>query len=216
MNELINAVTAFIARQHGEDHTGHDWHHIRRVTDMALFLQTKEGGDRNIIHLAALLHDVSDHKLNGGILDINGKTASNVILDLGGDFELANKIGQIVNEISFKGALVKDNVTSLESKIVQDADRLDSIGAIGIARAFAFGGSKNRPIYQPEVGHELHNDFETYANAKSHTINHFYEKLLLLKSRLHTPTAIHIGQERHDFMESYLQQFYREWNGKND
>jgi uncharacterized protein len=214
MNELINAVTAFIERHHSEDATGHDWHHIRRVTDMALFLQTKEGGDRNIIHLAALLHDVSDHKLNGGILDINGKTASNVILDLGGDFDLANKIGQIVNEISFKGALVEDNVTSLESKIVQDADRLDAIGAIGIARTFAFGGNHNQAIYDPEITPTNHSTFEEYAQSRSHTINHFYEKLLLLKDRLHTTEAKRIGKERHDFMVSFLEQFYSEWSIK--
>jgi uncharacterized protein len=127
--------------------------------------------------------------------------------------DLQEKVLAIIDSMSFSSGKVPE---SLEGKIVQDADRLDSIGAIGIARAFAFGGSKNRPMYQPEVGHELHSDFETYANAKSHTINHFYEKLLLLKSRLHTPTAIHIGEERHAFMEQFLNQFYREWNGKND
>jgi uncharacterized protein len=120
-----------------------------------------------------------------------------------------------VDGVSFKGALVKDQQISIEGKIVQDADRLDAIGAMGIARAFAYGGSKNRPIYEPAVLPELHDDFKKYATAKSHTINHFYEKLLLLKDRLHTKTAQVIGLKRHQLMEEFLEQFYDEWNLTN-
>lgn len=216
MTEIIQHVKEHVKGVFSADTTGHDWHHIERVYNMACYLQKHEGGNREIVELAALLHDISDHKLNGGKLNDGARVAEIVLKKYNCPEELLQKVCDIIDRVSFKGAHVTDTMETLEGKIVQDADRLDSIGAIGIARAFAFGGSKNRPMYQPEVGHELHSDFETYANAKSHTINHFYEKLLLLKSRLHTPTAIHIGQERHDFMASYLQQFYREWNGKND
>ncbi|MEN9399015.1 MAG: hypothetical protein RL632_116 [Bacteroidota bacterium] len=216
MSELIDHVKQHVREVFAADTTGHDWHHIERVYTMACYLQEHEGGDREVVELAALLHDISDHKLNGGKLNDGARVAEIVLKNFDCPLDLVQKVCDIIDRVSFKGAKVTDTMESLEGKIVQDADRLDSIGAIGIARAFAYGGSKNRPMYQPEVGHELHSDFETYANAKSHTINHFYEKLLLLKSRLHTPTAIHIGEERHAYMEQFLNQFYREWNGKND
>lgn len=211
MKQLIENVEHFIKDKFKDDATGHDWHHIRRVTEMALYLQEKEGGNREVIHLSALLHDISDHKFNGGQLDVNGTIASQIIRKNNGGESLARQIGEIVDQISFKGALVEDMTTSIESKIVQDADRLDAIGAIGIARAFAFGGNRNRPIYLPEVNSVAHATFEEYANSKSHTINHFYEKLLLLMNRLHTSTAREIGRQRHDFMLNFLDQFYAEW-----
>ncbi len=216
MTELIQHVKDHVKVVFSADITGHDWYHIERVYNMACYLQEHEGGDRDVVELAALLHDISDHKLNGGKLNDGARVAEIVLRKYHCPDELMQKVCDIIDRVSFKGAQVTDTMETLEGKIVQDADRLDSIGAIGIARAFAFGGSKNRPMYQPEIGHELHSDFETYANAKSHTINHFYEKLLLLKSRLHTPTAIHIGEERHAYMEQFLNQFYREWAGKND
>lgn len=216
MNKFIEDVKQHVKAIFSADTTGHDWHHIERVYNMACYLQEHEGGDREVVELAALLHDISDHKLNGGKLNDGARVAEIVLKNYNCPEHLTHRVCDIIDQVSYKGAHVADTMETLEGKIVQDADRLDSIGAIGIARAFAFGGSKNRPMYQPEIGHELHRDFETYANAKSHTINHFYEKLLLLKARLHTPTAIHIGEERHAFMEQFLSQFYREWNGKND
>ena len=209
---LINTIKTLVQSEFEIEATGHDWHHIERVYNTACFLQSKEGGNRSVIELAALLHDISDHKFNGGKLNEGGKIAYQLLIENGCDESTAIQVKQIVDSVSFKGANVKDEVASLEAQIVQDADRLDAIGAIGIARAFAFGGNRNRPIYEPSSTPTLHTSFEEYSSSKSHTINHFYEKLLLLKDRLHTQTSIEIGKERHLFMEDFLKQFYNEWN----
>lgn len=212
---IVKTIHEHVKNQFETDTTGHDWFHIERVYKMACHLQTKEGGDLEIIQLAALLHDISDHKMNGGKLNEGGNVALQLLLENGYDEKKAKVVANIVDGVSFKGALVKDLQISIEGKIVQDADRLDAIGAMGIARAFAYGGSKNRPIYEPSVLPELHDDFKKYATAKSHTINHFYEKLLILKDRLHTNTAQVIGLKRHQIMEAFLVQFYDEWNLTN-
>ena len=212
MSELVQKIKSHVQEVFKHDATGHDWFHIERVYKMALHLQLKEGGDREIIELAALLHDISDHKMNGGVLNAGGNIAYELLMDYGCSEIKAQHVKEIVDGVSYKGANVEDKMQSIEGKIVQDADRLDAIGAIGIARAFAFGGNKNRPMYLPDSKPEMHDSFESYANAKSHTVNHFYEKLLLLKNRLNTETASKIGQRRHVFMEEYLQQFYNEWN----
>jgi uncharacterized protein len=208
---LIKVIKQLVQAEFNEEATGHDWHHIERVYNTACYLQSKEGGDRTIIELAALLHDISDHKFNGGKLDEGGNVAYKLLIENNSTEETAEKVKEIINSVSFKGANVIDKSNSLEAKIVQDADRLDAIGAIGIARAFAFGGNRNRPIYSPSNAPTLHDTFEEYANSKSHTINHFHEKLLLLKNRLHTETAKTIGNERHLFMENFLIQFHKEW-----
>jgi uncharacterized protein len=163
------------------------------------------------VRLLAILHDVSDHKLNGGKLNQGGIEAAKIMRKIGINADIIDIVSPLVDEISFKGAAVSDKNSSLESKIVQDADRLDAIGAIGIARAFAYGGSRGRPMYAPEIAAELHDSFEVYANAKSHTINHFHEKLLLLADRMHTKTGIELAKERHDFMIQFLAQFHKEW-----
>ncbi len=212
---IVKTILEHVKNQFESDTTGHDWFHIERVYKMACHLQAKEGGDLEIIQLASLLHDISDHKMNGGKLNEGGNVALQLLLENGYEEKKAKIVANIVDGVSFKGALVKDQQISIEGKIVQDADRLDAIGAMGIARAFAYGGSKNRPIYEPSVLPELHDDFKKYATAKSHTINHFYEKLLLLKDRLHTNTAQVIGLKRHQIMEAFLVQFYDEWNLKN-
>ena len=212
MSELVQKIKSHVQEVFKHDATGHDWFHIERVYKMALHIQLKEGGDREIIELAALLHDISDHKMNGGVLNAGGNIAYELLMDYGCSEIKAQNVKEIVDGVSYKGANVEDKMQSIEGKIVQDADRLDAIGAIGIARAFAFGGNKNRPMYLPDSKPEMHDSFESYANAKSHTVNHFYEKLLLLKNRLNTETASKIGQRRHVFMEEYLQQFYNEWN----
>jgi uncharacterized protein len=209
---VIQTIKTLVQSKFAIEATGHDWYHIERVYNTACFLQSKEGGNRSVIELAALLHDISDHKFNGGKLNEGGKIAFQLLIENGCDENTAEHVHQIVDSVSFKGANVKDEVNSLEAKIVQDADRLDAIGAIGIARAFAYGGNRNRPIYEPSSMPTLHTSFEEYSSSKSHTINHFYEKLLLLKDRLHTQTAIEIGNERHQFMEDFLNQFYKEWN----
>ena len=212
--EYVQIIQNLVESLHKEDSSGHDWFHIKRVYDMAMHLQSIEGGDKEIIQLAALLHDISDHKLNGGKLNQGGKVAVELLTKHHYPIEKAMEVMRIVDAVSYKGAQVADDMLTIEGKIVQDADRLDAIGAIGIARAFAFGGSRNRAMYIPNMPPVLHDSFENYANAKSHTINHFYEKLLLLKDRLHTKTAQKIGTERHQFMELYLNQFYTEWDAK--
>ena len=215
MSQLVEKIKSHVQKQFEDDATGHDWFHIERVYKMACFIQEKEGGNRELIELAALLHDISDHKLNGGILNAGGQVACDLLLENGADKKLAELVKEIVDGVSYKGAHVPDSMRTLEGKIVQDADRLDAIGAIGIARAFAYGGNKNRPMYVPDHKPELHESFESYVSSKSHTVNHFYEKLLLLKNRLHTETAKKIGIHRHRVMENFLQEFYNEWNTDN-
>jgi uncharacterized protein len=207
----IQHIKQLIKEQFSGEGSGHDWHHIERVYKMACAIQEKEGGDREIVELAALLHDISDHKLNGGKLNAGGDEARKILQSFNYDKEKTELIAKIVDGVSYKGAHVQDQMDSLEGKIVQDADRLDAIGAIGIARAFAYGGSRNRPLYEPKVKAVLHESFEQYANSKGHTINHFYEKLLLLKTRMQTETAKKIAEDRHAFMEEFLENFFREW-----
>ena len=204
-------IVAEIKQHFVNDSSGHDWFHIERVYKNALLIQKKEGGDFETVALLAILHDISDHKMNGGILNHGSQVAREIMEKLDIDSGIIEKVAPLVDEISFKGAGVIDQNSCLESKIVQDADRLDAIGAIGIARAFAYGGNKNRPMYDPELKPIKHDSFEAYADSKSHTINHFYEKLLLIKDRMHTETGRKMAQERHDFMVNFLNQFYAEW-----
>ena len=211
MYSLVESIKKRIENQFIDQEGSHDWQHILRVYNLAVKIQSKEGGDKEIIELAALLHDISDHKFKGGDATKGGLVAEQLILHLGGTKELAQQIHVIVNQISYKGAGVDDTTNSLEAKIIQDADRIDAIGAIGIARAFAYGGAKHRPLYDATIQPKLHQSFEDYKNSKSHTINHFYEKLLLLKDRLHTQTAKDLATERHLFMEQFLAQFFKEW-----
>jgi uncharacterized protein len=209
---LIENIKNEIKAQFEGEATGHDWHHILRVYNVAKYIQTKEGGDLETIELAALLHDISDHKFNGGKLDEGGKVTEEILKRHGASEELIKNVRYIVDNISFKGAKVKAEMDSLEGKIVQDADRLDAIGAIGIARTFAYGGNRNQPIYEPSGEVVMHENFEAYANAKTSSINHFYEKLLLLKDRLHTKIGIELGEKRHNIMVDFLTEFHHEWN----
>lgn len=210
--EIVSQIKSMIQKQFENESTGHDWFHIERVYNMAAFLQKTEGGDIEIIELAALLHDVSDHKFNGGSATLGGDIAYEMLINLNYSPVKAEKVREIINQVSYKGANVEHITSSIEAKIVQDADRLDAIGAIGIARAFAYGGNKERPLYDPSIPPVLHDSFDAYKNAKSHTINHFHEKLLLLRSKLNTRTAINIGNERHEFLELFLKNFMNEWN----
>lgn len=209
---IVEKVISEIKEQFVGETTGHDWHHIMRVYNLSRFIQSSEGGDLETIELAALLHDISDHKFNGGKLDKGGIVASEILKRHGASDELIQNVKYIVDNISFKGAEVKAEMNSLEGQIVQDADRLDAIGAIGIARTFAYGGSRNQPIYEPQGQIELHTTFEAYANAKTSSINHFYEKLLILKDRLNTKTGIELGENRHQIMVRFLNEFHNEWN----
>lgn len=210
VNNFKNIISE-IKSQFQDDFSGHDWYHIERVYTNAMKIQEKEGGNIEIVRYLAILHDISDHKLNGGKLNIGGSEAEKIMKKLNLDNTLITKVCPLIDEISFKGSGVLDKNSCLESKIVQDADRLDAIGAIGIARAFAYGGNNNRPMFVPEISAEQHDSFEVYASSKSHTINHFYEKLLLLSDRMHTRTGMEIAKERHDFMLQFLEQFHKEW-----
>ncbi|MCO5259001.1 MAG: HD domain-containing protein [Crocinitomicaceae bacterium] len=211
---LIQKITSFVKSQYCDIASGHEWYHINRVKNNALHLQSIEGGNKTIIEIAALLHDISDYKFNGGDEYLGGDVSYNAVIDCGGSEELATLIKEIVNSISYKGANVADTTTSLEAKIVQDADRLDALGAIGIARTFAYGGSKGSPIYDPTIHYQLHDSFDKYKNAKSTSINHFYEKLLLLGDKMHTNSAKLIAKERTNFMKEFLSHFYEEWECK--
>lgn len=208
---LIKKVENAIRDQFLEDSSGHDWYHILRVVNMARYIQSKEGGDEEIVILGALLHDISDHKFNGGKLDEGGKVAYQLLTDFGYPEEKALQVKYIVDNVSYKGANTAAEMNSLEGKIVQDADRIDAIGAIGVGRTFAYGGHKGQPMYDPKLPAKLHDSFEDYANSKGTTINHFYEKLLLLADRLNTKTGKEIGAKRHQLMERFLQDFLEEW-----
>lgn len=212
MNVLLQKVEQHVKAQFTGQEGSHDWQHIDRVRRTALLLQQQEGGDPLVIELAALLHDISDHKYNGGDFEAGPKVVLALLSQFSCPEELAAKVAAVVSVVSFKGALVTDSPTSLEGQIVRDADRLDAIGAIGIARAFAYGGSRNRALYLPEVRPTLHNSKEAYAQDQGHTINHFYEKLLLLKDRMETKSAQKLAAERHEFMLLFLKQFKAEWS----
>ena len=195
------------------DSTGHDWWHIYRVLTLSRKLQKTEGGDLFIIELAALLHDVADWKFNTN--ENSGlKIVSDWLETQHVNSETIKSVMYIIEHISYKGEGEAYEMKPIEGKIVQDADRLDAIGAIGIARTFAYGGHKSRPIYNPDIKPVLHTDFESYKNNTAPTINHFYEKLLLLKNSLNTATAIEIAKNRHIFMEQFLNQFFAEWESK--
>ncbi len=208
---VIQEIEEIIKRKFENEATGHDWYHIDRVRTMALQIQKEEGGDPLIIELAALLHDISDHKFNGGDFDLGATLSNEILLSLDVNKETRDHVSRIVKNVSFKGSGEADKMITLEGKIVQDADRIDAIGAIGIARTFAYGGSVGYPIYDPKLPPQKNQSVENYVKNKSHTINHFYEKLLLLKDRMHTNTAKKIAEERTDFMENFLDQFYKEW-----
>jgi len=212
MESVIQTIEERIKKQFMNEGTGHDWYHIDRVRKMAMYIQKREGGNPFVIELAALLHDVSDHKFNGGDFEKGGIVAREWLTKLKVDEEIIQTVTEIVNNISFKGSGEKDVLETLEGKIVQDADRLDAIGAIGIARTFAYGGKVDQPIYDPTVPPKKNQNKESYVSERSHTINHFYEKLLLIENRMNTATGKLLAKERTDYMKGFLFQFYKEWD----
>ncbi len=209
---LVKKVLKVVSSQHAHDSTGHDLAHILRVRALAHQIARQTPGSHLlIVELTALLHDIGDWKLG------MGETASwrlpgDWLKRLGAEPWLIAKVCRACGEISFKGAGVKDAPSSLEAAIVQDADRLDAMGAIGVGRAFAFGGAKGRPMHLPGVQAQIHKSFMAYQSKQGSTIHHFYEKLLLLKDRLHTPTARRIALKRHQFLKKFLFQFLHEWD----
>jgi uncharacterized protein len=212
----IARTEAFIRERFAGEGTGHDWWHVDRVRRMALRLAPAEGADPVLVELAALLHDVADHKFTGGDHDAGPRAAAEWLAGLGVDGETIRRVAEVIAEVSFRGAGVATPAGTPESRVVQDADRLDAIGAIGIARAFAYGGSRGRALHDPAVPPESHDDFERYKAAAGPTINHFHEKLLLIRDRLHTPAARRIADGRHAFMEAFLARFQAEWDGRDE
>jgi len=210
---IIARIKAIVEEKFKSEGSGHDWFHIARVMRTAEAIGEVEGADMTLVRLGALLHDIADHKFHNHSLEEGSKQARALILEVGGDIILANEVAAIVAQVSYKGAGVATPTDSLAAAVVQDADRLDAIGAIGIARAFAYGGSKNRLLYDPAVKPQMHSNFKDYATDQGHTINHFHEKLLLLKDRMLTGEGSRLAEERHMFMEIFLNQFLEEWEG---
>ena len=217
-NKLINLTIAFVKETLSDAEGGHDWFHIDRVHKNAKLIAEGENVDPFVVELGALLHDIADPKFHNGDEEIGPEKATTFLKSLKVEQEIVEHIENIIRYVSFKSSLDQNQTrqfSSEELKVIQDADRLDAIGAIGIARAFNYGGFKNRSLYDPVIKPIIDQDKETYKNSKAPTINHFYEKLLLLKDKMNTETARKIASKRHQFMEAYLEQFYAEWEGRS-
>lgn len=213
--QLINNTIVFVKKQLEDAEGGHDWFHIERVYKNALLIAAEEEDcDLIVVKLAALLHDIADSKFHNGDELIGPKTARSFLESQNVSKTCTAHIIAIIENISFKGGNFNKKFRSKELEIVQDADRLDAIGAIGIARTFNYGGFKNRPIYDPNILPKVGMSKEEYKNSTAPTINHFYEKLLLLKDKMNTETGKKIAKKRHDFMIHFLAQFYAEWDGE--
>lgn len=212
--EIIQRTEKYVRHEFAEEATGHDWFHVDRVRKNAMHIWRLENkGDPFVIELAALLHDVPDEKLNESAESGREKLTS-FLKTAGLTEETRKQIIEIIESISFKGGNNRP-ISSIEAKIVQDADRLDAIGAVGIARVFAYGGKKGQPIYDPGLDVREEMTLDEYRNGNSSSIHHFYEKLLKLKDLLNTEAAKKIAENRHQVMEAYLEEFYKEWNGQS-
>ncbi len=208
--EIIKKTINFVQTTLKNAEGGHDWWHIHRVWTNAKLIAQTEQADLLIIELAALLHDIADSKFNNGNEEIGPNIAGDFLRSIYINEAIVLHVQQIIRHMSFKSSFDKRTFTSKELEIVQDADRLDAIGAIGIARAFNYGGFKGRELYNPEIKPNLNMSKEVYKNSTAPTINHFYEKLLLLKDKMNTATGKQLAEQRHRFMEEYLRQFYME------
>lgn len=212
---LIDHTAAHVRAALSGEGSGHDWWHVYRVWRTARQIALAEGADRLVVELAALLHDLGDHKFHDGDETVGPRMAREWLQALAVDAGVIDHVTEIIGDLSFKGAGVATPMRTIEGMCVQDADRLDAIGAIGIARAFAYGGHKGRALYDPAVAPELHTSFDAYKRSSAPSINHFYEKLLLLKDLMNTETARAAAAERHRFMEAFLDQFFSEWDGSD-
>ena len=211
---LIEKTRLHVEQHFADESSGHDWWHVYRVSSIARKLAEMEGADRTVVELAALLHDIADWKFHDGDDAIGPQRAKEWLSAHQAEPEIVSHVCEIITDISFKGAGVATPMRTLEGKVVQDADRLDAIGAIGIARAFTYGGYKGRLMYHPNQPPVMHGSFADYKKNAGHTINHFYEKLLLLKDRMNTESGGKLAKARHRFMQQYLERFYEEWNGE--
>jgi uncharacterized protein len=212
--EILNSTTAYVKKELQGAEGGHDWWHVERVWNNAKLIAQTEKVNLFIVELAALLHDIADAKFYDGDENVGPGKAKQFLENLSVEKEIINHVEDIIRNISFKGGNFTNNFNSPELAVVQDADRLDAIGAIGIARAFNYGGFKNREIYNPKIRPDLQMNKDAYKKSNAPTINHFYEKLLLLKDKMNTDTGKKLATERHHFMEIFLEEFYRECEGK--
>lgn len=213
-DQLINNTKSFVKESLSSAEGGHDWFHTERVLNNALLINRKEAANELIIILGALLHDIADSKFHNGDETIGPRTARKFLKEQGAEEEVILHVQRIIENISYKGGNEQQHFRSPELDILQDADRLDALGAIGIARTFNYGGYKGRPLYDPAIEPNLKMTKEEYKASNAPTINHFYEKLLLLKERMNTKTGREIARDRHLFMEDYLKRFYAEWHGE--
>jgi uncharacterized protein len=209
---LIDAAAGYVRQTLQGDSSGHDWWHVWRVWQTSIRIGRIEGADLLVVQLAALLHDIADWKFHGGDETAGPRVAREWMAQQRVAAQTIDHVCDIIAHLSFKGAGVASQMTTLEGQVVQDADRLDAVGAVGIGRAFAYGGHAGRPMYDPAILPEQHATFEAYKKNSGPTINHFYEKLLLLKDRMNTATARQLAADRHAFMEEFLRRFYDEWN----
>ncbi|NMH28339.1 HD domain-containing protein [Flavobacterium silvaticum] len=211
---LIQNTVHFVKSKLEGAEAGHDWFHMERVWKNARLICESENANLEIVELGALLHDVADSKFHDGDETVGPKVAREFLESQNANPETINHVVAIIENISFKGGNFQKTFSSKELDIVQDADRLDAIGAIGIARAFNYGGFKNRALFDPAIEPNLSMTKDEYKNSKSPTLNHFYEKLLLLKDRMNTETGKRVAAQRHEFMQQFLDQFHAEWNGE--
>ncbi len=210
-NDIIKETQNYVKKTLEDDCTGHDWWHSYRVWKTARHLAKKEGGNLFVIELSALLHDIADWKFNQGNLSTATELTSKWLNHLNVEETTVNKVNHIISSISFKGAGTNDSQLEIEGQIVQDADRLDAMGAIGIGRTFAYGGHKKRKMHDPAIKPLHHKTFESYQKNQGTTINHFHEKLFLIKNRMNTKTAKELAEEKHQLMEDFVTQFTKEW-----
>jgi uncharacterized protein len=210
---IINKTVDFVKTTLQDAEGGHDWWHIYRVWNLAKQIAHYESVDIFVVELGALLHDIADSKFHSGNEEIGPQKARAFLQSIEVEEDVIHHIENIISNISYKVSKSKQLFKSAELDVIQDADRLDAMGAIGIARAFNYGGYKGRTIYNPDIQPNLHLSKEEYKNSNAPTLNHFYEKLLLLKDKMNTQTGRKLAEERHEFMIAYLNQFYKEWNG---
>ncbi|MCG2420400.1 HD domain-containing protein [Aequorivita sp. F47161] len=213
--EIVDNTIAFVKKELKGAEGGHDWFHIERVYKNSLLISKSEKVDKTVVALGALLHDIADSKFHGGDESVGPKKARQFLATQHVSEEIITHVIKIIENISFKGGNKTQQFHSIELAVVQDADRLDALGAVGVARAFNYGGFKNRKLYDPEIAPNLNMTPSEYKASNAPTINHFYEKLLLLKDRMNTESGKKIAAQRHAFMEKFLHQFYAEWEGKH-
>jgi uncharacterized protein len=205
---IIEKAVHFVRPRMLDASAGHDWFHVERVWRSARIIASAERADLFVTQAAALFHDISDYKFNGGDVEAGPTIAREWLLDSGVAEGIAKEVASIIRDMSFKGAGVPETALTLNGQVVRDADRLDAIGAIGIARAFAYGGAAGQRLYDPDAAPRVHDSFESYKSGGGTTINHFFEKLLLIEQRLHTRTARQMASRRHAFMRAFLDEFF--------